>query len=264
MRKSPPCGSVSAYEFLLFFVALFVALFATSAGTAPPDSPSVPSHRGVTAVRVNGPGRLFLGGTLFRGPWTLTYERGRFTVNGYALRPEPPLESRRDSLRRAQLELIERAEVLAESLRHSSLSVPQRQLRLKSFCEASGLGGIVDTLPGVVRLRFASGANMWYSVAGVQTAGMTLPGPQPTASTARGDHRTARLFRLKEQLERGCVIFVTSSAGEVVVPERRALECMAAIERLKSGSEPDSADRRVIPSQVRDQLKRPLPLDKIW
>jgi len=250
--------------------SIFISLLTTAMVLASP-APAVgasaqnpPSRGDVLLMRATGSGKMFLGGYLIDGPWTLAYDHGRLVVNGYALRPDPPLLSRLDPLQRAQVEFIDRAEVLAESLRHSNLTILQRKLRFVSFCEASSLEAMVDTFPEAVQLRFASGANMLYPVGAVQAAGMTWSAAQPRNMTTREGRQTARLKELKSRLERGCVIFVTSSAGELIVPRGRAGEFMTAIDRLRSGAEPDSADQRILPRQVRDQIRKPLPLDQVW
>lgn len=249
----------------IFILLVTAAMALPSPAQAADASAQSPVSRGeVLLMRAAGSGKVLLGGHLIDGPWTLAYDHGRLVVNGFALHPDPPLLSRLGSIQRAQVEFIDRAEALAESLRHSNLTIRQRQLRLVSFCEATSLGAMVDTLPEAVQLRFTSGANMLYPVGSVQAAGMTWSTAQPRDMTTREGRQTARLRELKAQLERGCVIFVTSSAGELIVPSGRAGEFMTAVNRFRSGAELDSADQRILSRQVRNQIRKPLPLDQVW
>lgn len=217
----------------------------------------------VTLISI-GPGKLFLGGNLIEGPWTLEYDHGRFVVNGYTLPVERSLRSRLDARSQAQLDFIDRGEALAESLRHSDLEVQERIRRLRTFCEASSLEAVVDTFPVGVQLRFASGANMRYLVTSVPATRMvTSPGPPTSPLQARRNSHVARLSQLARWLARGSVVFITNRSGEIVVPRGRAGEFANAIVKMKSGAAPDSAVLARLPRQVRDQIREPLHLDRM-
>ena len=217
----------------------------------------------VVIVHANGPGRFFLGGNQIDGPWTLAYDHGRLTVNGYTLRPRPPQPpAPPNPARKAETDFIHRVEARANSLRGSDLTVAQRVHQLASFCMADSLTAVVDTSPGAVMLTTRGGLPMLFLLTSVPKTGRTISTDELRRMIDEKDDRKARIEHLKRMLEKGCVVFIAGSGFEVTT--LRVGEFMAAVDKLRSGVEPDSTDRITIPRWVKEQIRRPLPLDQIW
>lgn len=211
----------------------------------------------VILTRAAGPGKLFLGGNLIEGPWTLAYDHGRFTVNGLTLRPPPPPPPP-TSVQGAQYEFLRRVDVLIDSLNRSALSPVARGQRLAQFLESNDMGIQVKVGTSRIETRFPDGARISFALPprAVQIRSLS-------AEDRRGRH-AERLSELKGWLEGGHVVFILDKATTTLGQRSTGNEIIAAIESLWRGEETDSPALRSLGPRVRGQLVKPLPLENIW
>jgi hypothetical protein len=251
-------GWQSASIFILLLTTAVGPSFPAPAAGTPASGPASVSE--ILLVKAAGSGMLFLGGNLIEGPWTLAYDHGRLTANGFALRPAPPAPPP-SAARRAESEFLNRAGALMDSLNRSALDLEARKQTLTRFLESSNFGIRVRVNAETVEIVSPDRMSMTFEmVPRVQRPDHGPPGDLPS----KEDPRAHRLEQVKGWLESGCVVLETSSVSTTIVPRGRTGEFMAAAERLRSGAEPDSADLRLLTRQVRDQIRKPLPLDQVW
>lgn len=232
-----------------------------SSAEAPGREASTPLSAGgghdVLLVKASGSGRIFLGGNHVEGPWTLAYDHGRLTVNGFTLRPAPPAPPPSPA-RRAESEFLRNAGALMDSLNRSSLDLEARKRRFTHFLESSDLGVQVRVNAQAVEIISPARLSMTFNL--VPKFVIVDPDALPSGK----DSRMVRLSRLKSYLERGSVVFIDRTTTIVYGRQGGTREVTAAIERLKQGASLDSLDLHWLDLGVRRQLLRPLALDKIW
>jgi len=222
------------------------------------SAPNARVPNNVLLTKAAGPGKLFLGGNLIEGPWTLAYDHGRLTVNGFTLRP-PPQPPPPTSVQRAQHEFLRLANALADSLNRSSLSLPARRQRLAQFLESNDLGIQVKVDTSRIETRFPDGARISFGL----TPNIIGSRRTSTSGSARDPH-AVHLSELKGWLEGGYVVFILDKGTTALGQRSSGGEIIAAIESLRRGEEPDSPALRSLGRQVREQVVKPLPLDNIW
>lgn len=244
---------------------LAAASIATPALSVGPDrAPNHAAADDVVLLKASGPGVLFLGGNFIDGPWTLAYDHGRFAVNGLALRPPSPRPPALppSAARRARIEFLNAAGVLADSLARSRLDLAVRQKRLTLFVDSNNLGAKASGHGSSVTIRFPDGLDMSFDLEPHGRSGQP-PGPSDRPVSER-ENRIGRLELLKRPLENGDVVFIVDRVTMVVWPRARKGEVMAAIEQLRRGGELDSLDLHLLSRAVRGPLVKPTALDSIW
>jgi hypothetical protein len=218
----------------------------------------------VFLVKAVGPGKLFLGGNLIEGPWTLAYDHGRLTVNGFALRPPPP-PAPPSPARRAENEFLNGAGKLADSLSRSGLSLADRGTRFAQYVEGNDLGYRVRVESTDVELQSPRGVRFSFGLVPLVLHDIgSMPNVSADRPISERENRIGRLELLMRPLENGDVVFVVDRVTMVVWPRARKGEVMAAIDRLRRGAELDSLDRHLLSRAVRGPLVRPTALDSIW
>jgi hypothetical protein len=240
---------------LLTFPGVLTASCATCAGSSTVADSSAGD---VFIVKAAGPGKLFLGGNLIEGPWSLAYDHGRLTVNGLALRPPPPAPPP-SSARRAENEFLDGAGRLADSLSRSGLSLADRGRRFARYVDGNDLGYRVRVESTDVELVSPRGIRFSFGLVPLVLRDI---GSMPNVSIR--DSRLARLNQLRSPLERGHVVFIVDRATTIVGQRFRTGEIMAAVEKLRQGATLDSLQLHLLDRSVRGQLFKPLPLDSIW
>lgn len=239
---------------LLTFTSVLTASCPASAGGGTlADS----SAGDVLLVKATGPGKLFLGGNFIEGPWTLAYDHGRLTVNGFALRPPPP-PAPPSHARRAEDEFLNGAGKLADSLSRSGLSLADRGKRFARYVDGNDLGYRVRVESTAVELQSPRGIRLYFGLVPLVLHDI---GSMPSSTR---DSQLARLNQLKSPLERGHVVFIVDRATTIVGQRFRTGEIMAAAEKLRRGATLDSLQLHLLDRRVRGQLLRPIPLDNIW
>ncbi len=223
------------------------------------EPPSGDSRAGSSTINVSGSGSIFLGGTEIPGPWVLASFGRRLVVNGFTLPAEDPeaLRHRLSPERQAQLDFIDRAEILADSLRRSALSVGDATERLRRFCASNGLGGTVEAQPGLVSLKFPSGANMLYTLKPIPLA------PDIGTPSPPGTSQGARLEQIARLLRRGALVFILNRSSQIIIPAVRAQEARAAIRKLRSGASLDPGEDKLLPARIRAQIQTPVRLVRL-
>jgi hypothetical protein len=209
----------------------------------------------VLLLKASGSGKLFLGGNLIEGPWTLAYDHGRFTVNGFTLRPPPPSPPPTPE-QRAEGEFLSAAGELADSLSRSDLSVTTRRQRFVEFLERNNVGYRIGIDTTFVEIHSARGIQILFGL----VVHPLYSGNAPSMTLR--DSQLVHLNELKSVLAQGHVVFIVDRATTIV--GQQTGDIMVAIARLKHGAKLDSLDLHLLDRSVRDQLVNPLPLDDIW
>ena len=250
----------------LFSLPLAFCLLATPAQGAPAQHPAADSLR----VRASGAGKLFLGGNLIESPWTLSYEAGRLTVNGYGIAPPKPAPPRQ--LSPAELEehaFYQRMDAAYKSA--MTLPLEKRLERFTAFCDSNSKWiRIEQTAPTSAEARLWNGYQIGYSFQPYNSQEATpeqKEAMQKMRDTLRTRHvptgeslEASRLYHLRfiaHILERGGVVFL--DGGTEIYPNDPGC-VLAAISQLRTGTPLDSAALHCLPQMARDQIKKPKEL----
>jgi hypothetical protein len=205
-------------------------------------------------VCASGPGRLFLGGNMIVGPWTLSYKTGRLTVNGYAVRKFQALPQPTSAVKLTEGEFLLRVKSFVDSLNWSKTSTSQKAEALYAYCLTNTIGMKVKREGDTVTLRTADGYALVFAF---QEVGAGLPNGWKSETT-RG--RFNRMKLLKSVLERGGVVVLRDSGSYVLIQPWGTEAFLRGVRTLKVGAEPDSEAAHYIGMWTRNQIQNPLPL----
>jgi hypothetical protein len=235
---------------------VFTSLLWLLIGTATAHGATGQSQADSLRVRASGAGELFLGGNPIEGPWTLSYETGRLTVNGYGIAPPKPAPP--PKLTQKQIEehdFLRRMDAACKSALKPGLSPEQAVRRFVSFCDSNRQWvRVIQTGATNVEVRLWDGTPVGFSFAshGVMT-GSAAPLPPGWREASQLRH----LRFIAQCVQRGGVVFL-DGGGETFIHDRACVD--SAISQLRTGTPLDSASLHCLPFSTRRQIKNPKDL----
>jgi len=211
----------------------------------------------VTTLIAAGPGKIILAGNLLEGPYTLSLDGPRLSVNGLYLPAVATVQEPANLTpdQRAEVDFLGTAEALCDSLRNSDLDLAVATERLATFCRSSSLVRKVWTTLGQVQVRLASGMPVVLSLQKPNSE-QTKDSPSPQQV------QTRRLRHIQKMVESGYLVFIVSQDVQHIIPRNKVARTLRSVAKLKSGLSLSKEDEP-LPKVVQAQLQRPIDLTRV-